>query len=422
MKIPAIEELRLHISDVRTRESIKEVLSCFYSDNMRSAVVMLYATVISDLYYKLHDLNEIYNDGGAKQILDYVTQEWENNKISPAWESEMPKRCHKQNKILMNDSYAHFQHLQTERNLCAHPAMDGSFNLYRPNAATVQGLILDMMTGVLCKPSFMSKELFNTFTDDIIKASDLFVQKDQLLNYIKAKYLDKINNEREEYDIFKKLWKLVFKATDETSINYRDASYNILELIFERHLSFIKGKVNEEKNYYSSQVNIEDKMCITEFIKFANSFNELYPLMSDEFKIAFETKINKNEKLKALAFCLDSDILLHAKNIDPYIGADIADYIYNYIKVNITEAEANDFAIFIYGKSPNYDYADNYYDKLITPILDMMTEEQLIKLIQVSNSNSQIHDRRQASASKFAIKRRLDEKHPEFDYTPYSNF
>ncbi len=261
MKIPAIEGLRLHISDVRTRESIKEVLSCFYSDNMRSAVVMLYATVISDLYYKLHDLNEIYNDGGAKKILDYVTQEWENNKISPAWESEMPKRCHKQNKILMNDSYAHFQHLQTERNLCAHPAMDGSFNLYRPNAATVQGLILDMMTGVLCKPSFMSKELFNTFTDDIIKANDLFVQKDQLLNYIKAKYLDKINNEREEYYIFKKLWKLVFKETDETSINYRDASYNILELIFERNLSFIKDKVSEEKDYYSSQINRRISSC-----------------------------------------------------------------------------------------------------------------------------------------------------------------
>lgn len=203
MKIPAIEELKLHISDARTRESMEEVLSSFYSNNMRSAVVMLYATVISDLYYKLLDLVEIYNDGGAQNILDYVHLEWRNHKISPTWESEMPKKCHLHSKILMNDSYAHFQHLQTERNLCAHPAMDGSFNLYRPNAATVQGLILDMMTGVLCKPSFMSKELFNTFTDDIIKANDLFVQKDQLLNYIKAKYLDKINNEREEYDIFK---------------------------------------------------------------------------------------------------------------------------------------------------------------------------------------------------------------------------
>ena len=49
MKIPAIEELKLHISDPRTKVSMDEVLSSFYSGNMRSAIVMLYATVVSDL-------------------------------------------------------------------------------------------------------------------------------------------------------------------------------------------------------------------------------------------------------------------------------------------------------------------------------------------------------------------------------------
>lgn len=66
MKIPAIEELKLHIPDPRTRVSMDEVLSSFYSGNMRSAIVMLYATVVSDLYYKIRDLVDIYNDNGAK--------------------------------------------------------------------------------------------------------------------------------------------------------------------------------------------------------------------------------------------------------------------------------------------------------------------------------------------------------------------
>lgn len=53
---------------------MKEVLSCFYSDNLRSAVVMLYATVVSDLYYKISDLVETYNDAGAEQIKKYVDE------------------------------------------------------------------------------------------------------------------------------------------------------------------------------------------------------------------------------------------------------------------------------------------------------------------------------------------------------------
>ena len=60
MRIPSIDELINHIPDARSKESMKEVLSCFYSDNLRSAVVMLYATVVSDLYYKISDLVAIY--------------------------------------------------------------------------------------------------------------------------------------------------------------------------------------------------------------------------------------------------------------------------------------------------------------------------------------------------------------------------
>ena len=74
MKIQAIEKLKLHLSDNRTRICIDEVLSCFYSKNMRSAVVMLYVTTISDVYYKLCDLVEIYNDTTAKAIKDNVKQ------------------------------------------------------------------------------------------------------------------------------------------------------------------------------------------------------------------------------------------------------------------------------------------------------------------------------------------------------------
>ena len=83
MKIQSIEELKLHIQDIRTKKAMDEVLSCFYSNNLRSTVVMLYVTVVSDLYYKIKDLVDKYNDKGAKKILEYVNKEWEEHKTSP---------------------------------------------------------------------------------------------------------------------------------------------------------------------------------------------------------------------------------------------------------------------------------------------------------------------------------------------------
>lgn len=98
MKIQAIEELKLHISDKRTRICMDEVLSCFYSKNMRSAVVMLYVTTISDVYYKLCDLVDIYNDTAAKAIKEYVEREWKDSSTSPKWETEIIKKCYQKKK------------------------------------------------------------------------------------------------------------------------------------------------------------------------------------------------------------------------------------------------------------------------------------------------------------------------------------
>lgn len=70
MNNPLLDKLKAQIQDQRTADYFSEVLSCFYSGNLRSAVVMLYATVICDLIFKLDDLVNIYGDKGAEKILN----------------------------------------------------------------------------------------------------------------------------------------------------------------------------------------------------------------------------------------------------------------------------------------------------------------------------------------------------------------
>lgn len=410
-----------HIHDSRSKESMKEVLSCFYSDNLRSAVVMLYATVVSDLYYKITDLVAIYNDTGAEEIKKYVDDEWHDHPKLPTWETEMPKRCREKNKILTNESHAHFCHLQDERNLCAHPVITRN-DLYRPSFATVQGLIMDMLTGILCKPSFLSKRLIDTFTDDIESASKIFPNEKGLKRYINAKYLEKIDNEREEYGLFKSLWKFTFKKTDDRSKANRKANLSILTLLLERHQQFVESEIKNDAEYYCASVNIDDRKCINSFIRFVNVYPSVYSSMTDDFKMKIEQKINDKPNLKAMAFFLLNNPLVHVKSLNGGVGIDVGIYIYDFIKNNVGNADANDFAIRLYGEAGSFDAADEYFDNLIVPILGDLSAEQLEKLIEYSNNNSQINNRRKYSNSKRLIKKYMDKKNPQFDYDLYVNF
>lgn len=421
MRIPSIDELMNHIHDSRSKECMKEVLSCFYSYNLRSAVVMLYATVVSDLYYKISDLVETYNDTGAEQIKKYVDDEWHNHPKLPTWETEMPKRCWDKNKILTNESYAHFCHLQDERNFCAHPVITRD-DLYRPSFATVQGLIMDMLTGILCKPSFLSKKLIDTFTDDIESASKIFPNEEGLKRYINAKYLEKIDNEREEYGLFKSLWKFTFKNIDDHSKENREANLSILTLLLERHQQFVESEIKNDAEYYCASVNIDDRYCINSFIRFVNVYPSVYSSMTGDFKMKIEQKINGKPNLQAMAFFLSGNPLVHAMNLDGGIGVDVGFYMYDYIRNNVGDADAKDFAIRLYGVARCFDAADEYFDNLIEPILGDFSADQLKKLIEYSNDNSQIYSRKKFSNSRRLIKKYMDKKNPQFDYSLYVNF
>lgn len=421
MRIPVIEELMNHIPDARSKESMKEVLSCFYSGNLRSAVVMLYSTVISDLYYKLCDLVSIYNDTGAKEIKDYVDNEWKVRSKIPNWETEMPKRCRDKNKVLANDSYAHLCHLQDERNLCAHPVITAN-DLYRPSAATVQGYIVDMLVGIICKPSFLSKDLVDRFTDDIENASQIFPDKKSLQNYITSKYLEKIDNEMEEYDLFRKLWKFVYKKTDDKSKANRDANQSILCLLYERNQHYFDKQIKNEEAYYGESVALDDRACTKAFILFANEYLSVLKVMPMDFQLKLKQKVDSLAELKAIAFCLSDDILQHAKSVDVSIGSCVAGYIFDYLSINVSRTEAINFAINLYVNSYSYNLADDYYDNMIALILSEMTECQLILLIEGSNRNSQIYDRRKFYSSNLGIKKAMLQKNPQFDYSPYTNF
>ena len=60
MRNRSIDELSEQIYSAKTREYFDEVIQSYYVGNYRSATVMLYSVVISDIVYKLNELIERY--------------------------------------------------------------------------------------------------------------------------------------------------------------------------------------------------------------------------------------------------------------------------------------------------------------------------------------------------------------------------
>lgn len=105
--------------------------------------------------------------------------------------------------------------------------------------------------------------------------------------------------------------------------------------------------------------------------------------MTDDFKMKIEQKINAKPNLQAMAFFLSGNPLVHAMNLDGGVGVDVGFYMYDYIRNNVGDADAKDFAIRLYGVAMCFDAADEYLDNLIEPIWGDFSADQLKKTDRV---------------------------------------
>jgi len=423
MNNPIIEKLRGSIQDPRTAEYFSEVLSCYYSGNLRSAVVMLYATTICDLVYKLEDLKDIYNDNGAKSILDKLEKQQQENPKNTDWEKEIPEKCKELNKILTTADYSNFCSLQQLRHLCAHPVLSEQKELYKPNADIVLGHIRNMLEGVFIKPAFRTKELLNMFVKDIANIKDILVDNKQFEQYVNSKYFDKFNSEELEYSIFKSLWKFVFKLDNEQCNDNRKVNLHTLFILLSRHNDFIRSKFEADKEYFAKNTDVNTRKLFVPLIKIFNEYPTLFEVLPEAKKIEIRGIIDNDteREYKSISLFLHDDMVKSVFGSSYHIHSNVM-YVVGFVKRKIGIQDALSLKVKLYGESYSYDEADELFNCLIDPSLKDFSLEQLKQLVEYSNYNSQIYDRRKASSASRSIRDALLKKDPHFDFSQYPHF
>lgn len=381
------------IHNNNTREYFFEVYQTFVNENYRSSLVMLYSVLICDLIYKLRDLRDLYNDSKAKKILDEIEAIQNANPKSPDWETKLIEFISNRMTLLEPSDIVAIESLQKYRHLSAHPVLTNSDLLYSPNKDTVRSLIRNILTGVLINPPFFSNKIFDTFLNDLSDIKDKINDNGGLKKYLTSRYLNHLKN-TDLKKLFRSLWKIVFISEDALANANRSINYRALKIILAHNEQLCLELIENESIYYS---NITKDKALNQIAFLLSHYPAIYKKLENSLKQLLSGHIQQDDNLKLITWFLQGTLNKHWEFLKTAglecLKEEYIQFLYKLAVQNSCVNEYIDFIIDYFGNSNSFDTTQNRYENALTTIIEEINLKQLIKLLKVSNENSQIYNR-----------------------------
>ena len=382
-----------------TKENFKEVLSCYYNENYRATIVLLYSVVITDILFKLKNLEENYNDMKAISILNSIKTAQENSPTSPQWEDDLIDKVENQTNLIDLREKGFINNLKKLRHLCAHPVLADNYNLFNPNKETVTAHLRNMLECVLLKPSFFSRVIFEDFILDLANVKSILIDEKSIQNYIGNKYIENFDDLTLS-SVFKNLWRISLNSDSEEAEENRSINVKgIVTLLKSKHDVLLKY-VEKEVTYFS-KINLN---YFSYFVDVFNRFPKIYEVLDLNIKTLITDILKKNYKKRFVSF-FDIGLEKHIEYLfstdfssdypDKYPLQNISSYNIIYISKflnNSNNEKRNDFIIKIYTYTSSFESAKERYRELIEPHIESFSENQLRNYLDVSNKSHNIYD------------------------------
>ncbi len=402
MKDYSFSTAKSRIIQPKTREYFEEVLNSYYNGNYRSAIVILYSVLISDIIAKLKFLSEVYADETAGRILNDIREKQQRNPYNPDWEQELIETVKRSTALIGEIEYVHISALRKYRNLCAHPSIINEESLYNPNSEITAGCIRNILDSIFVRSALLSKKVLKSLLVDIAEQKEL-LEENELKRYVQTKYLDRLNAAT-EINIFRDLWKLVFRTINAECDENRKINFMVLKSLYTRNPEGCLKKIKEEPDYFSSI----SKSLLSFVIVFLAEFDHIFSELNTELSILIRKKTQTNNTEKLIAWFLADSFENHLKNlIDLEKGIDIhelplyrvleaIDKLLSIATLRGYDREVFDYVILRYSNCGNYDEADLVFTFLLKSRVQTLPGKKLIELCEKTNQNSQTCGRKRA--------------------------
>lgn len=415
----SIEEIVSRIFETKTKEYMKEVVSSYYNGNCRSAVVMLWSVLICDLVFKLNYLKEFYSDSNAIEILNEIESIQQAEPNSPRWETVTINQIKQKTNLLEVTDIAYIEHLNKIRNLSAHPILTSSLELSNPTKETTRSLIIEITEGILIKPPFLSRKIFDGFLQDLSHFAVAQHDENGLERFLNEKYFSKLQNYVIE-KIFRSLWKLIVFTSNNECDNFRAINFSALKIIYNKYENHLFSSMKNEIDYFS-QIALPGSTDTRHIflVMFLASYPKIYlEILNDSAKVIVETTIRTNNFCKLIGWFLKNSFSEHLEEILEWVkSGDILglEYVhFNTLRDLTILYSKHDYFLKIissyYSYSPDYNEGDKRFEIIRANLQNYDKEGLLYLLNEIENGYSgQTCDRRRASNDHYYLKNRCVE-------------
>lgn len=423
----SLERISEQVHYGKTKGYFQEVLSSYNNGNYRSSVVMLWSVAICDIVYKLQNLIDLYDDAAAKEILQEVTTIQNEDYKSSAWEIKLLDDVHEKTYLLDSSEYENLRYLQKQRHLSAHPVLNSDRELHSPNKETVRSLLRNTLEGLLIKPPFYTQRIMKELLADLAESSDVLNGREKVKKYIESRYLSR-TTPLVEINIFRSLWKLVFKLDNDECEKNRTINLHALEVLTSRNIAEIPNAVEGDNDYYSNVASTGSPLSFLVF--YLSNNHQIYPLLTDDARMKVDHCIDTDNVGKIMGWFIKTDIYAHANDVEEWIKGDehptfTTSQFDALLEISDTVEWQQKFCHIVtsyYSVSYSFDQADTRFQVAIPKYIGLFERDSLINLAEKIESNGQCYARGRAREDYEVIKARIDELFgDDFDYeeVPY---
>lgn len=418
----SIDESMELIKNEYSKELFKEVHSSYAMGNYRSAVVMLWSVVVTDLVLKLKELESVYGDETATRILDDIKKEQYIDPTSSKWEIKIIEKFQKDLNFFETYEVVQMENLQKMRHVSAHPVINNADMLHTPTRSSVYSLIESSLNAVLIKEALFSSKVINFILEDLINIKKTLTTFDEKERFFKHKFLNHMSDLILE-KLIKTLWTFVFLKNNADIEANREINFEALEIILKnKKNTFISFLVNEKKLISALSMDENLTKVLLEFLLKNRWLLEYFE------KAAIETlhSLVEQRKYEQYAFIKYNTVTEYIENLIKEESYHIADSTLSLIESECTNSHVinifYDFCIKSYVASESYDQGDNRFNKFILPYYEKFNLDQLQYLIDKGNDNSQVCDRWRSIRDHKLIIEKTKLIFNNFDFSKYENF
>jgi hypothetical protein len=420
----SIELAAEEIVDARTRSYFSEVLSSFINGHYRSAVVMLWSVVISDLVYKLQELRDLYQDAVATSILELVLTRQTANPTNPEWEPYLLEEVNNRTQFFEAGEHQHIIGIHRLRHLSAHPVLSSAHLLFEPNKETARAAIRNALECVLLKPPVFSRKVVINLIEDLATRQALLPDTSSLRMYLEAKYLRNLHP-MVKLELIRTLWKFCFRLVNPDANANREINQRALTVIHDRDALEFRNLIRQNAEQFSEIA--AGGAPLTAIVLFLARCDGIFPTLTNAAKVPIAAFARADVNLLCVASYINDSLaahLLEMAGLPTELLATLSDESWQALLAQAGQGnlrqDALGIGIKIYCASGNFDEADLTFARFIRAHIVELDAARMTKLLTGIEHNNQTRWRGRSRIDHPALKSRADEL--GIDLTPYPNF